>query len=610
MILCFVIFSVFCGRIARGNDCGKPPKIKDGHLWNVTRNSRATTAYFTCNKGFTNTGTTKVNCLPSGTWEKARIKCVPKCPPPPQPANAVISHAPMPEEKRVKGSIVLYKCKQGYHHRGVMFVYCLGQKWTDVNFSCVPTSRCRRPKSPRHGNRIGNDFSIGQKVWFMCDDGFEIEGSVVLQCLKNRTWNRPVPICKVVDCGSLQDPLHGKKVRETKTTLGGKVEFACISRHFRLVGSKRRICLSTGEWNGTSVVCKASCNNPGIPKHGNRIGNNFRHGKTLSFRCPKTRKMIGPKTITCYDGNWTNKKPQCLLPFQVKDYSQCGVRNRVRRPRIVGGNPSTHGMWPWQVGVYRQDRNNGKHTFICGGALIDENWILTAAHCFMYIDPEEYVRRPHTSPPSIYKVTIGDSHRSRNEMSQHTFIVTKIVMHPDYQDDLKVNDIALVKVSSQVTLGKFVRKVCLPKKMKSSTYQDPVSPGRTGHVAGWGATQILKPGEQITHNPGKVSSLELLSSQFQIQDIRRCQNTTDYWFNQSLSFCAGSAERGVGLCRGDSGGPFVMKVRHDGVMRWVAVGLVSWGEGCGIQGYYTFFTKLDPYVEWINQQIRASIRTG
>ena len=60
----------------------------------------------------------------------------------------------------------------------------------------LATKRCSRPKSPRHGHRIGNDFSIGQKVWFMCDDGFEIEGSVVLQCLKNRTWNRPVPICK------------------------------------------------------------------------------------------------------------------------------------------------------------------------------------------------------------------------------------------------------------------------------------------------------------------------------------------------------------------------------------------------------------------------------
>lgn len=65
------------------------------------------------------------------------VNTVPTCPPPPQPVNAVLFHASMPEEKRVKGSIVLYKCKQGYHYRGVMFVYCQGQKWTHVNFFCV-----------------------------------------------------------------------------------------------------------------------------------------------------------------------------------------------------------------------------------------------------------------------------------------------------------------------------------------------------------------------------------------------------------------------------------------------------------------------------------------
>lgn len=62
----------------------------------------------------------------------------------------------------------------------------------------------------------------------------------------------------------------------------------------------------------------APCNNPGIPRDGKRIGDNFKHGKSVSFRCPKSHKMRGPKKITCHDGNWSNKKPQCLLPSQVK----------------------------------------------------------------------------------------------------------------------------------------------------------------------------------------------------------------------------------------------------------------------------------------------------
>lgn len=199
---------------------------------------------------------------------------------------------------------------------------------------------------------------------------------------------------------------------------------------------------------------------------------------------------------------------------------------------------------------------------------------------------------------------MGDSHRNKTEKSQHLFFVTDILMHPKYHDQFKENDIALVKLSSRVTLGRFVRKICLPEKVNGSSSQDALTPGSKGNVAGWGATQVLKPGEVDTPDPEKSSSKELLYAEFQVQDMGRCRNSTDYHFNESTNFCAGSNKHGVGICKGDSGGPFVMNILHGRVLKWTAIGLVSWGEGCGIMGRYTFYTKLAPYVDWINLQMK------
>lgn len=597
------VYILFCYRLlsVRGNYCGEPPKIDYGQVRNGTSNGTVT-AYYSCNKGFVNIGRSQLSCLSSGKWEKKKIKCVHTCPPPPLPLNAVIHHSSIPKVKYAKGSRIFYRCKPGYRLAGLVFIYCLGQQWTEVKFACVVSKECNRPEIPVHGERIGNHFAVGKRVFYMCDNGFALHGAMMLECLKNRTWSGEVPVCKVVDCGSLPDPLHGKKTLQTKTTFRGRTEFKCTSRHFSLTGSKRRFCLASGQWSGKPVVCKAPCKNPGVPKNGQQIGKNFRHGKEVSFRCKKSHKMIGPRRITCHDGHWSNRRPRCLLPSQVKDYSECGLRSKIRRSRMVGGLPSAHGMWPWQAGLYRLDQRTGKEMFICGGALIDRQWIVTAAHCFMHRDPDDNVRLPLISQPNIYKVALGDSHRNKTEKSQHAFLVNTIIMHPRYHDQFKENDIALVKLSSRVTLGRFVRKVCLPEKVNNSLHQHTLTPGSKGHVAGWGATQVLNPGEVDTRDPQKSSSLELLSAQFQIKDIERCRNSTDYHFNDSISFCAGSNKSGVGICKGDSGGPFVMNIMHGDVLKWVAVGLVSWGEGCGIYGRYTFYTKLAPYVEWINQQ--------
>lgn len=201
-----------------------------------------------------------------------------------------------------------------------------------------------------------------------------------------------------------------------------------------------------------------------------------------------------------------------------------------------------------------------------------------------------------------YKIMVGDSVRDREENSQRILFATKIIMHPGYHDNAKENDIALVKLSTKVTLTPHVRKVGLPESANSSACCDSVSPGSQGFVAGWGATQVLSPGETV--NSEHSSSVVLKYASFKIQDVELCRNSTNYYFNESLNFCAGSDKHGVGPCRGDSGGPFVMKIFQGSEWKWVAIGLVSWGEGCGIQGRYTFYTKLATYTDWINRHTR------
>ena len=196
-----------------------------------------------------------------------------------------------------------------------------------------------------------------------------------------------------------------------------------------------------------------------------------------------------------------------------------------------------------------------------------------------------------------YKILVGDNHLDRNETSERSFHATKIVMHPEYNDDFYEHDIALVKLSAKARLGEYVRTICLPKRVSSN--QNLTSPERHGYVAGWGATQVLNPGE--FPDPKFALSAKLKFAKFEIQDVEVCRNSTDYYFNESLKFCSGTERAAFGVCRGDSGGPFSVRVLQGSVVKWIAVGLVSWGEGCGIIGRHTFYTKVAPYLDWIKR---------
>uniref|UniRef100_A0A2K6V597 Serine protease 48 n=1 Tax=Saimiri boliviensis boliviensis TaxID=39432 RepID=A0A2K6V597_SAIBB len=217
--------------------------------------------------------------------------------------------------------------------------------------------------------------------------------------------------------------------------------------------------------------------------------------------------------------------------------SVCG--RPVYSSRITGGQDAAAGRWPWQVSLHLD--NN----FICGGSLVSERWILTAAHCL----PRTWNTFSYTV--LLGSIKVGDSSKSVK------YYVSKIITHPKYEDTTA--DVALLKLSSQVTFTSAILPICLPNI--TTQLAIPAS----CWVTGWGKVK-----ESLGENgqrEGLFYTLLLLPT-------------------LSLSFY------------GDSGGPLSCHI--DGI--WIQIGVVSWGLECGksLPGVYT---NVIYYQKWINATI-------
>ncbi|KAG7231910.1 hypothetical protein INR49_010100 [Caranx melampygus] len=223
---------------------------------------------------------------------------------------------------------------------------------------------------------------------------------------------------------------------------------------------------------------------------------------------------------------------------------------------LSGIDAQLDGAWPWQAMVVTP--------WLCGGSLINDQWVMTAAQCFI-----------STSTVGVTVYLGRQTLLGPNPNEQHR-AVSQIIIHPQYNDTTLDNDIVLVKMSSPVTFNDYIRPVCLAAA--GSVYEAGMN----------------------TWPPAPDTPLQ----EVEIPIMSQSECMKNYTVVTDNMICAGTPSGGKSACYGDSGAPMMTKPRS----RWVQGGLAIFmvGGSCALPNAPGGFTRVSRYESWIKSQITTN----
>ncbi|XP_074529452.1 coagulation factor IXa [Halichoeres trimaculatus] len=260
------------------------------------------------------------------------------------------------------------------------------------------------------------------------------------------------------------------------------------------------------------------------------------------------------------------RQPVKRLPLWALSDAVAPTEKQPRpHKRIVGGKVVIPGEIPWQAALIA--RPSGQ--LFCGGSILSERWIITAAHCLAEGQGSFFVR-------------LGEHDIFINEGMEQDHEVLEQYVHPRYNASISLHnhDIALLYLKSPITFSTVVRPICIGPKAFTEALVKESSPAT---VSGWGRTRF----QGLTAN-----TLQKVEVPF--TDRTECKRSSSARITPVM-FCAGYYDEKKDACQGDSGGPHANQV-HD---TWFLTGIISWGEECAKQGKYGVYTRLSLYYRWI-----------
>merc|ERR1712018_687490 len=240
--------------------------------------------------------------------------------------------------------------------------------------------------------------------------------------------------------------------------------------------------------------------------------------------------------------------------------AECGIEGPPSKDRIVGGFEAQENQWPWQVALFIDN------AWFCGGALISENYVMTAAHC--------------AEGASYFDIMAG-AHNVRASSEPHRVEITSYNgwTHPQWDHNTLSNDVALIELPSPIDFNDYIAPSCMPSA------GDTADVGELVTCTGWGKPSDsaggISPVLRMVEDRPIISNSDCNAVYGIVGDGVVCIDTTG----------------GKGTCNGDSGGPLNMKGAGD---KWKQVGVVSFGASAGCEvGYPAGFTRTEYYLDWV-----------
>jgi secreted trypsin-like serine protease len=239
----------------------------------------------------------------------------------------------------------------------------------------------------------------------------------------------------------------------------------------------------------------------------------------------------------------------------------------------VGGTETKAGEVPWRAAVFIADLSG--RGYQCGGTIINQNWIMTAAHC------------TDGATPANNRITIwtGAQANPISVGSGTSYKIDRWVQHPQYSSTTMNNDITLLHVERPMTFAPNVSPACLPWNMVATNFS-----GASVLASGWGTTKPVP----INVKNTDPSSTTLLKVTLPLLTTTECQK---YMGSKVTDNMICTYKPGYDTCQGDSGGSIDYQSPNNNL--YYAVGIVSFGYGCAQENAPGVYAKVTKYLPWI-----------